>query len=50
MKVRLENNAKGNMAKTLYESLHKLQYELKLHNEELHMAEKRARRLTDEVI
>ncbi|MBA0839365.1 hypothetical protein Goarm_005101 [Gossypium armourianum] len=50
MEVRLESNAKGNMAITLYESLHKLQDELKLHNEELHMAEKRARRLTEEIV
>ncbi|MBA0819532.1 hypothetical protein Gohar_021224, partial [Gossypium harknessii] len=50
LEVRLESNAKGNMAITLYESLHKLQDELKLHNEELHMAEKRARRLTEEIV
>ncbi|KAE8707171.1 Kinesin-like calmodulin-binding protein-like protein [Hibiscus syriacus] len=43
-----ENNSKGNTAVTVNESLHKLQDELKLRNEELHMSKERAKRLTNE--
>ncbi|MBA0608177.1 hypothetical protein Godav_020419, partial [Gossypium davidsonii] len=46
----LENNAKGNMAVTVNEPLHKLQDELKLRNEELHMAVEKTKRLTNEKV
>ncbi|GMI68275.1 ZWICHEL, KINESIN-LIKE CALMODULIN-BINDING PROTEIN, POTATO KINESIN-LIKE CALMODULIN-BINDING PROTEIN [Hibiscus trionum] len=45
-----ENNAKGNKAVIVNESLHKLQDELKLRNGELHMFEERAKRLTNEKV
>ncbi|MBA0793689.1 hypothetical protein Gohar_018077, partial [Gossypium harknessii] len=46
----LENNSKGNMAVTVNEPLHKLQDELKLRNEELHMAVEKTKRLTNEKV
>ncbi|XWS42262.1 hypothetical protein CRYUN_Cryun17cG0152800 [Craigia yunnanensis] len=46
----LENNAKGDMGGTVNESLQKLQDELKLRTEELHMAEEKTKRLTNEKV
>ncbi|KAK8653175.1 hypothetical protein V6N13_127185 [Hibiscus sabdariffa] len=43
-----ENNIKRNTDVTVNESLNRLQDELKLRNEELHMSEERAKRLTNE--
>ncbi|XP_022739576.1 kinesin-like protein KIN-14E isoform X2 [Durio zibethinus] len=46
----LENNGKGDMAGTVNESLQKLQDELKLYTEELHMAEEKTKRLMNEKV
>ncbi|XVE87578.1 hypothetical protein DITRI_Ditri18aG0128700 [Diplodiscus trichospermus] len=48
--VALENNAKGDINGTVNESLKKIQDELKLRTEELHMAEEKAKRLTHEKV
>ncbi|KAE8723145.1 Kinesin-like calmodulin-binding protein [Hibiscus syriacus] len=45
-----ENNAKGNKTVAVNESVHKLQAELKLRNEELHMSEEKGKRLTNEKV